>query len=93
FDEKDFERVGVFIENNPIYFSGFTILTPFPGTEQWDILKNKIVIQDLDYYNLTNAVIKTRLPEKEFYRRVSELYKTGTKARETFLERYQPHPN
>ena len=67
FNEKDFERVGAFIENNPIYFSGFTILTPFPGTEQWDILKGQIVIDDLDYYNLTNAVIKTRLPEKEFY--------------------------
>jgi radical SAM superfamily enzyme YgiQ (UPF0313 family) len=75
FDEKDFDRVARFVEDHPIFFSGFTILTPFPGTEQWDLLKNQIVIHDLDYYNLANAVLATKLPEKKFYQRVCELYR------------------
>jgi radical SAM superfamily enzyme YgiQ (UPF0313 family) len=87
-DEKDFENIARFVENHPIFFSGFTIITPFPGTEQYEMLKDKIVIKDLDYYNLTNAVLKTKLPEEKFYKNVNELYKVGLRAREKFLSKY-----
>lgn len=88
FEEKDFEQLGRFVEENPIFHSGFTILTPFPGTDQWEELKDQIVIKDYDYYNLTNAVLKTKLPEREFYRQVSELYKISGKATEKFYSIY-----
>lgn len=88
FEEKEFEQLGRFVEENPIFHSGFTILTPFPGTEQWEELKDQIVIKDYDYYNLTNAVLKTKLPEREFYRQVSELYKISGKATEKFYSIY-----
>lgn len=88
FEERDFEILGQFVSKNPIFHSGFTILTPFPGTEQWDELKDQIVIDDYDYYNLTNAVLETKLPEKEFYRQVSELYKISGRATKVFYEKY-----
>jgi len=84
YDEKDFERVGRFIEENPIYHSGLTILTPFPGTDQWDELQDQIVIRDYDYYNLTNAVLKTKLAEKDFYNKVTEIYKISGKASQKY---------
>lgn len=87
--EKDFENVGRFIEENPIYHAGLTILTPFPGTEQWEELKDQVVIKDLDYYNLTNAVLKTRLQEKDFYHHVSEIFKISGKATQKFMSKYR----
>lgn len=86
--ENDFEKLGIFVEENPIFHSGFTILTPFPGTEQWNMLKDEIIIKDFDYYNLTNAVTKTTLPEKEFYNKVTELYKISAKSRKKYFKLY-----
>lgn len=88
FEERDFEILGRFVQKNPIFHSGFTILTPFPGTEQWEELKDQIVIDDYDYYNLTNAVLETKLPEREFYRQVSELYKISGRSTKVFYEKY-----
>jgi len=88
YEEKDFERIAKFVEENPIYNSAYTILTPFPGTEQWDELQSEIVIRDYDYYNLTNSVLRTKLPEKEFYRNVAELYKTSGKSAMSYFEKY-----
>lgn len=88
YGEADFARIARFVEDNPIFNSGFTILTPFPGTEQWDLLQDQIVIRDFDYYNLTNAVLKTKLPEPTFYRHLSELYKVSAKASQKFRSIY-----
>ncbi|WP_026476564.1 B12-binding domain-containing radical SAM protein [Alkaliphilus transvaalensis] len=86
--EKDFERLAKFVEDNPIYHSGFTVLTPFPGTPLWEEVKDQITIKNFDYYNLTNAVVKTTLPEKDFYLNVAELYKTSLKTTDKYLKIY-----
>lgn len=88
YDLKDFERVARFIDDNPIFNSGFTILTPFPGTEQWEELKDQIIIKDYDYYNLTNSVLKTKLSEKEFYAELSNLYKLSGRAAKKYFSLY-----
>lgn len=87
YDEKDFERVGQFIMDNPILYAGFTVMTPFPGTPQYEEMKDRITIHDLDYYNLTNAVVKTKLPENVFYTNMARLYKQSMKAREKFIKK------
>ena len=38
--------------------------------------KSSIIIHDLDYYTLTNAVIPTRLGEKRFYQQYARLIKS-----------------
>ena len=87
YDEKDFDRVAQFIDDNPILYAGFTVMTPFPGTPQYDEMKDNITITDLDYYNLTNAVVKTKLPENLFYTRMADLYKLSMKSREKFIRK------
>ncbi|MCX7843028.1 MAG: B12-binding domain-containing radical SAM protein [Clostridia bacterium] len=88
YEEKDFEGLARFIEDNPIYNAALTILTPFPGTEQWNELKDQIVEWDYDYFNLTNSVLKTRLPEDVFYKKISEVYKVSAKSGRKFMEMY-----
>ena len=86
--ERDFEALGQFVEENAIFHSGFTILTPFPGTAQWEMYKDRITISDFDYYNLTNAVFDTKLPEPVFYDKVTELYKLAAASRRKFIRQY-----
>lgn len=89
YTERDFARVAKFVQKNPILFSTFTVLTPFPGTKQYEMLKDQIVIEDLDFYNLTNAVTKTRLPEKKFYGHIRELYRIAGRSRMKWMKKYK----
>jgi radical SAM superfamily enzyme YgiQ (UPF0313 family) len=87
YDERDFDRVAKFIMDHPILYSGFTVMTPFPGTPQYEEMKDRIIIKDLDYYNLTNAVVKTRLPEDVFYRKIVDLYVLSKQATGIFMQK------
>ena len=80
YDENEFNNLSRFIDDNKIDLPMFTILTPIPGTPLYSRLKDKIIIDDLDYYTLTNAVLPTRMEENIFYEKYSELLSTGHQA-------------
>ncbi len=69
YSEKDFDDLEDFIVSNQIDIPMLTVLTPLPGTSLYEELKGRIVIDNLDYYTLTNAVLPTRLDEDVFYAR------------------------
>lgn len=73
YDYGDFERLEKFIADSTISLPIPSILTPIPGTGLYSKLKNEIVISNLDYYTFSNAVLKTKLPQKEFYTLYSDL--------------------
>ncbi|MEW5802668.1 MAG: radical SAM protein [bacterium] len=73
YEERDFQVLTRFVEENRIQLPVFSVLTPLPGTPLYRSMKDKIVIHDLDYYTLTNAVTRTKLPEEEFYTLFIEL--------------------
>ncbi len=54
-----------------------TVLTPLPGTQLYQEYQTKITIDNLDYYTLTNAVMKTRLKPNRFYQRYAQLLADG----------------
>ncbi len=67
YDEGDFERLGLYLENSGIDLPMITVMTPLPGTALYAREKKRIINHDLDYYTLTNAITSTRLEEKTFY--------------------------
>ncbi len=75
YEEADFTRLYRFVQRHPIDLPIPSILTPVPGTPLYRKIKDRITIHDLDYYTFLNAVVPTRLPEKEFYERYSDLLK------------------
>jgi len=75
YEEKDFDNLSEYVAKNKIEFPGFSVLTPLPGTPLYEQLKDRVIIGDLDYYTLTNSVIRTRLPEGKFCEKIEELYK------------------
>ncbi|MBE0502254.1 MAG: cobalamin B12-binding domain-containing protein [Desulfuromonadales bacterium] len=77
YTEQQFDKLGDFVKQQQINLPMHTILTPLPGTDLYRQLREKIIIHDLDYYTLTNAVLATRLDEELFYQRYAALLAEG----------------
>ncbi len=73
YEPAEFERLARYLDDNPVDLPIVTVLTPLPGTPLHGKMKEEILIDDLDYYTLTNAVLPTRLEEKAFYNAYADL--------------------
>ena len=77
YTDDDFERLGTYIRDNEVDLPMITVMTPLPGTTLHQEMRQQIIIDDLDYYTLTNAVVPTRLDEERFYQNYAALLKEG----------------
>lgn len=77
YSEADFDRLGNYISDNSVDLPMITVMTPLPGTKLHREMGSEIIIDDLDYYTLTNAVTATRLDEKTFYHNYATLLREG----------------
>jgi len=57
------------------YNSGFSILTPLPGTDLWNTAKMDVTTNDWEMYDIVHAVLPTKLPLNEFYAEYSRLWR------------------
>ncbi|MDQ6802158.1 MAG: B12-binding domain-containing radical SAM protein [Acidobacteriota bacterium] len=74
-DRDDFARLRDWIDNMGAYNSGFSILTPLPGTDLWDSAKQQVVTRDWEMYDIVHTVLPTKLPLDEFYSEYSGLWR------------------
>ncbi|MBS4012783.1 MAG: cobalamin-dependent protein [Bacteroidetes bacterium] len=71
---EDFKAMSDYAGQHKVAYAGYTVLTPMPGTDYYDEVKNDIIDKDLRKYNFFNAVLPTYLPLEEFYREVGSLW-------------------
>jgi radical SAM superfamily enzyme YgiQ (UPF0313 family) len=71
--DTDFERLETFIQHSNIDLPIPAVLTPIPGTPLYEQMCSHIIIDNLDYYTFTNAVVATQMAEEHFYRRYAGL--------------------
>ncbi|MEO8036228.1 MAG: hypothetical protein ABI837_17465, partial [Acidobacteriota bacterium] len=57
------------------YNSGFSVLTPLPGTDLWDETEELIQTRDWELFDIAHTVLPTKLPLDEFYREYAGLWK------------------
>jgi radical SAM superfamily enzyme YgiQ (UPF0313 family) len=74
-DRDDFTRLRDWIERTGAYNSGFSVLTPLPGTDLWDVAKQRVNTDNWEMYDLIHAVLPTNLPLEEFYEEYSRLWR------------------
>jgi radical SAM superfamily enzyme YgiQ (UPF0313 family) len=74
-DREDFARLREWIDETGAYNSGFSILTPLPGTDLWDAASRNVTTFDWEMYDIVHAVLPTRLPLAEFYAEYSRLWR------------------
>lgn len=67
YTRDDFAELEQFVADSRIDIPMFSVLTPVPGTPLYEQVKDRIVVHDLDYYTLTNAVVPTTLDPGTFY--------------------------
>src|SRR5258706_7405298 len=73
-ERDDFTRLRDWVESMGAYNSGFSILTPLPGTDLWESVKGQVTTHDWEMYDIVHAVLPTRLPLDEFYAHYSRLF-------------------
>jgi len=74
-DREDFTRLREWISRTGAYNSGFSVLTPLPGTELWKTAKDQVNTHDWEMYDIVHAVLPTKLPLEEFYEEYSRLWR------------------
>ena len=74
-DRDDFARLRDWIERTGAYNSGFSVLTPLPGTDLWDTAREAVTTLDWELYDIVHAVLPTRLALDEFYAEYSRLWR------------------
>src|SRR5438093_5577018 len=74
-DREDFTRLRDWIDTMGACNSGFSILTPLPGTDLWDSAKQQVTTHDWEMYDIVHTVLPTNLPLDEFYNEYSGLWR------------------
>lgn len=74
-ERADFERLKAWIDATGAYNSGFSVLTPLPGTDLWETAKRQVTTRDWEMYDIVHAVLPTRLPLEEFYEEYAQLWR------------------
>jgi len=73
--KEDFDAILSYMDQMKIYYHEFTILTPFPGTQFYDKVEDKLLFTDNRLLDLTHSALPTELSSQEFYRLYSRLYR------------------
>ncbi len=74
FDKNDFEECRQFCLGLELDFIGFAVLTPLPGTDFYNDVKDRLITHNYDYFDLFHTLLPTKLPLKEFYKEMASLY-------------------
>jgi len=77
FTRADFAALRQYCRHLELEHTNFFILTPFPGTDLYEELQDKLVNHNHDYYDAKHAVLPTQLPLKEFYDEYHHLHKAA----------------
>lgn len=74
-DRDDFATLRNWISETGAYNSGFSVLTPLPGTDLWKTAKTQVTTHDWEMFDIIHAVLPTTLPLEEFYEEYSGLWR------------------
>src|SRR3954452_9331578 len=74
-DHQDFARLRDWIEETGAYNSGFSVLTPLPGTDLWETARHQVTTHQWEMYDIIHAVLPTKLPLADFYEEYSRLWR------------------
>jgi radical SAM superfamily enzyme YgiQ (UPF0313 family) len=73
-DISDFDKLKAWIDRTGAYNSGFSVLTPLPGTDLWDEVEDQVNTQDWELFDITHSVLPTKLPMEDFYAQYAGLW-------------------
>jgi radical SAM superfamily enzyme YgiQ (UPF0313 family) len=75
FNRSDFADLQKYCLDLDLNFIGFSVLTPLPGTDLYDNVKDRLITSNYDYFDFLHTLMPTTLPIKDFYEEMATLYK------------------
>jgi radical SAM superfamily enzyme YgiQ (UPF0313 family) len=91
FTRDDFDLLRNYCRTLDLMFSSYAVLTPLPGTDLYQEVREEIMVENYDYYDFIHTLLPTKLPLKEFYRQYYVLYVKG-KSPLNHLKYFQKYP-
>jgi radical SAM superfamily enzyme YgiQ (UPF0313 family) len=77
FGKREFKKIKDYIKRLKIAQPYFSVLTPLPGTEFFESVRERITSLNYEFFDLLHAVLPTRLSLADFYKELSGLYKAA----------------
>lgn len=74
-DHEDFARLRAWVSETGAYNSGFSVLTPLPGTDLWETARQRVNTDNWEMFDIIHAVIPTKLPLADFYDEYARLWR------------------
>lgn len=74
YSKEDFTSLRNYIRKLKLKYATFTVMTPLPGTQLHESVKNRVLTTKPELYDLLHAVLPPRLPMPEFYQEMAKLY-------------------
>ena len=74
FSIEDFRALKKYCRNFSLTFPTFSVLTPLPGTDFYDEVKEQLITENSDLFDFIHSLLPTKLPMKEFYKNLISLY-------------------
>ncbi len=91
FEKQDFEDLRKCALDLDLNFIGFSVLTPLPGTDFYDQVKDSLITHNYDYFDFFHPLTPTKLPIKDFYRELAMLYRRS-RSRKNQLRLLRKYP-
>jgi len=80
-DHADFAKLRDWVDRTGAYNSGFSILTPLPGTDLWEDVEDEVTTRDWELFDIAHTVLPTKLPLDEFYAEYAGLWRHALETR------------
>ncbi|MCX9010605.1 MAG: radical SAM protein [Candidatus Methanoperedens sp.] len=74
FNEEDFKEFKEYCRGMDLNFLSFAVLTPLPGTDLYEEVKDNLITTDYDLFDFIHTQLPTKLPLKEFFNNLNSLY-------------------
>lgn len=75
YTKEDFEQLGDYVRKMGLSHPVFSVLTPLPGTDFYTEVRDQLLTNNYEMFDLVHSVLPTKLPREEFYQRYAELYR------------------
>ncbi len=90
FDRRDFRALRRYCRSLGLDYPSFAVLTPLPGTDLYEEVKDDLITHDYDYVDFIHTLLPTRTTLKEFYKHYAWLVNTALTPRQkmSFIRKF-----
>ncbi|MFC1543668.1 B12-binding domain-containing radical SAM protein [Gemmatimonadota bacterium] len=81
FTRPDFKALVRYCHELEVDFASFAVLTPLPGTDLYEEVKDSLLTHDYDYFDFNHTLLPTELPMDVFYQEMAALYRRAVPPR------------